>query len=217
MKTPINVMIIDDHREYRETIKLYLGKEKDLQVCGAHRNAIDALRVLQEEKKTLPNVILLDLNLPGISGLEAIPWLRKVAPQAKILVLSLSDAEDDVFRAIQAGAVAYLLKSSSITQIKTGIRAIMNGEAILDPSITMFILKELQGWAPESSKDKNLTTREREILEKIAEGCPQKEIASHFEISIYTVAEHLSKIYAKLQVQNAPAAISQAFRKGILK
>jgi two-component system nitrate/nitrite response regulator NarL len=156
------------------------------------------------------------LNLPGMGGLEAIPWLKQYAPKSQVIVLSQSDAEADVLEAIAAGAAGYLLKNASLEEITDGIRTVMNGGATLDVHIAQYILTALQKQPRPSNGRITLTEREMQVLELIGEGLLKKEISEQLHISIATVATHVRHIYEKLEVQNAPAAISKAFQAGIL-
>lgn len=218
MKNTIKVMMVEDHPEYREAVQHVLGKEDDFDLVGIFGNANQALRELEKNTvKDSPNVILLDLNLPGMSGLEAMPWIRKYAFDAKILVLSQSDNEAEVFKAIRNGALGYLLKSSSMDDIKTAIRTVAKGGALLDPALANYVLDELKSGSAASAEKVKLTPRELEILSMISEGHSQKDISIMLKLSVYTIAEHLTNIYEKFQVKNAPSAISKAFRAGILK
>jgi DNA-binding NarL/FixJ family response regulator len=162
-----------------------------------------------------PDVILLDLRLPGMGGLDALPHFTSTAPQAKVIVLTQSDCEADVLRAIALGAAGYLLKSSTITQIKEGIRTVIDGGASLDPGVARFLLKSLQARLPTAKSEGLLSDRELEILALLGEGLVKKEIADRLGITYPTVDSHVQHIYEKLQVHNAPAAINIAHRLGI--
>ena len=215
-KKSLKVMMVEDHPEYREVLQHFLDKDDDMEVVGVFGNANQALRFLQDGNDDFDGVILLDLKLPGMSGLEAMPWIKEYAPEAKVVILSQSDNETEVMHAIRRCASGYLLKSATMDEIKTGIRNVMNGAATIDPSLARYLLREIKNRSAPSHVEGKLTPREIEILSKIGDGLSQKDIAQHFNISAYTVAGHLTNIYEKLQVQNAPAAITAAFRKGIL-
>lgn len=217
MSKKIRILMIEDHPEFRETVAFVLNRSEDLELVSQFGNAELALRSLQDPKEDNDiNIILLDLNLPGISGLEAIPWIKDYNPKSKIIVLSQSDAEADVLRAIQSGAEGYLLKSSTMDQIKQGIRSVNAGGATLDPELAKFVLHTLQTKLPKD-KDKtiDLTKREYQVLEAVADGLSQKQVGTKLKISSYTVTDHLKNIYDKLKVQNAPQAIAKAYRSGI--
>ncbi|MDF7823584.1 response regulator transcription factor [Pontiellaceae bacterium B12227] len=216
MKKSIRVMLVEDHPDYREIIAFALGKEKDIELGNQFGTAEEALRSLQDRSlRLVPDVILLDLNLPGINGLEALPYFKKSIPDSKVIVLTQSDNESDVLQAISQGAAGYLLKSATVGNITEGIRVVNGGGASLDANIAKFILNTLQTKLPENEVGNMLTERELETLSLLAEGLLKKEIADQLGISITTVATHVGNIYEKLQVQNAPAAVAKAFRMGI--
>lgn len=215
----IKVMLVEDHAGYREVITMALKREKDIELTAQFGTAEIALRKLQEiPKQDLPDLILLDLNLPGMSGLKAQPWFSEYAPEAKIIVLTQSDRKSDVLTAISQGASGYLLKSATVQQIKDGIYAVMNGGASLDPGMAKHILDSMKENTGTQDADiaKIITDREREVLSLISEGLVKKEIADKLNISVSTVVDHVRHIYEKLDVQNAPSAISKAYKSGLL-
>jgi DNA-binding NarL/FixJ family response regulator len=217
MNNPVRIMLVEDQAAYREVISLSLKREASVELTSQFGTAEFALRALQYPKKQVaPDLILLDLNLPGMSGLEAIPWIRKYSPDTKIIILTQSDAEADVLQAIQAGASGYLLKSASPAQITDSIQTVMDGGAPLDAGVASFILDTLQSKLPKTKPKAALSVRELEILSLLANGHVKKEIATQLAISPYTVVYHVKHIYEKLEAVNAPAAISKAYQHGIL-
>ena len=217
MKRKIRVMMVEDHPDYREGVSLALETEKDIELTSTFGTAERALRSLQSIRdRKEPDVVLLDLNLPGLAGLEALPFFRTAIPDAKVLVLTQSDLPADVLSAIQSGASGYLLKSASLDKITDSIRTVISGGASLDPNVASYILGLMQKSAPKSQIEANLSERETEVLVLLGEGLLKKEISDRLNISEPTVATHVRHIYEKLEVQNAPAAITKAYRAGIL-
>ena len=218
MKATIRILLIEDHLGYRQVLQRAIKRLPDLELIGLFGTAEGALRSLKTvTSSNYPDVILLDLNLPGMSGLETIPWLEKYVEKSKIIVLTQSDNEADILSAISLGASGYLLKSATLSQITEGIHTVMNGGAPIDSGVAKFILKlvRTQSGQPESRFVKPLSKREKEILSLLADGLLKKQIADKLGISITTVAYHVKHIYEKLHVQNAPSAVAKAFRRGI--
>jgi DNA-binding NarL/FixJ family response regulator len=216
MKSPIRVLLVEDHPGYREVITRALKRDPGLTVVSQFGTAEIALRSLRDQPSTIgPDLILLDLNLPGISGLDAMPAFRDALPAAKIVILTQSDREADILKAISLGANGYLLKSSTVAQIKAAIQTVMDGGASLDPAAAKFLLNSLQSLLPQHNQKTKLSERELEILTLLGEGLLKKEISGRLNISVTTVAYHVKHIYEKLQVQNAPAAIAKAYQSGI--
>lgn len=218
MNPKIRITMIEDHPEYRETVAFMLNRSEDLEMVSQFGNAELALRSLQDPKQDNEiDIILLDLNLPGMTGLEAIPWIKDYTPKAKIIVLSQSEAEPDVLQAIKAGADGYLLKSSTMETIKQNIRHVNAGGATIDPALARCVIHTLQTKLPPNyTVNIELTKRECQVLEAIADGLSQKQAGERLKISPHTITDHLKNIYIKLKVQNAPQAIAKAFRTGIL-
>ncbi|MGD7651698.1 MAG: response regulator [Verrucomicrobiales bacterium] len=213
MKPPIKVILVEDHPGYREVIARTLRSAPQLELVSQFGTAEVALRELQNQADQ-PDIVLLDLNLPGMSGIEAIPWFLNYAPDIKVIIITQSDKETDIMTAISRGASGYLLKSSTTNQIKESIQTVADGGASLDPSVAKHVLDTLKHRSPEPAK--SLTTREREILTLLADGLVKKEIAGQLDIAVTTVAYHIKHIYEKLEVQNAPAAVSKGYKSGLL-
>jgi DNA-binding NarL/FixJ family response regulator len=213
MPPQIHIIMVEDHPEYREGIALALETVSDLLLTHQFGMAEQALRALEHDTTT--DVVLLDLNLPEMSGLEAIPWIKKYRPNIKIIILSQSDDEADILKAIHLGAAGYLLKESTLVQIINGIRTVVNGGASLDPRVAKFIIDTIQRKVPSPNPKQLLSERELEILKLLSEGLMKKEISERLKIEITTVATHVRRIYEKLESPNAPAAIAKAYKTGI--
>lgn len=218
MNHPIRIILVEDHAGYRETITIALEQHDNMQLAEQFGTAEIALRALQAMPSIQqPDIILLDLNLPGMSGLEALPWIRQYTPKSEVIVLTQSDNAADVTRAISAGAAGYLLKSATFKEIIEGIETVSAGGATLDPEVARFILNTLRSRPKAPPPEKTLSERELEVLELIGQGLAKKEIASQLNISVTTVAYHVQHIYEKLEVPNAPAAVDRAHRLGLFK
>jgi DNA-binding NarL/FixJ family response regulator len=212
---PVEIILVEDNREYREVITFALRSFHGVCLQNQFANAELALRHLEESLVRKPDVILLDLRLPGISGIEAIPLLRKTTPQSRIILLTQSDHEADVLRAISMGASGYLLKSAMVDDIVDAILSVNANGASFDPAVAKYLLDNLKARLPEGVPPTRLSDRESEILRFLSEGLVKKEIADRLSIGYSTVDTHVRHIYEKLQVCNAPAAVNRAYRLGI--
>lgn len=216
MKMPTRVMLVEDNEEYRDVIKFAISREDDLEMFSQFGTAEMAISSLGKiRSKLFPEVILLDLRLPGLSGLEAIPYFQERLPNIKIIVLSQSNAEEDVVRAISLGASGYLLKSSTVQKVTESIRNVMMGGATIDPSVAQYLVKSLRERPMPLSSKKILSDRESQVLELLADGLQKREIGEKLHISYPTVDAHVRHIYEKLDVKNAPSAVRTAYRMGI--
>ncbi|MBC9868675.1 MAG: response regulator [Opitutae bacterium] len=216
MKNNIRIMLVEDHPEYREVVEMALNKEPGMQLLSQFGTAERALRSMQNCPRTeIPDIILLDLKLPGMPGLDSIRWFKEYVPDSRIIILTQSEREADILQAIIRGASGYLLKSSSLNQFKEGIRTVSNGGAALDAGVAKFVLETLKSTLPQKKNNREITEREMEVLTLLAQGLVKKEIANQLGISTTTVVTHVAHIYEKLHVQNAPAAVAKAFLMGI--
>lgn len=212
----IQIFLVEDSTEFREVLAFGLSDEPDMMIVGQFNTADAALSNLEGLREDrLPDLILLDLNLPGISGLEAVPRFKKICSSAEILILTESDRRADVLSAISSGAIGYLLKESSLDQITNGIRTVMNGGASLDPVMARYVVNSTVSVTADHAPQ--LSAREHQILYLLAHGKLQKQIAGELGISPKTVGFHIGHLYNKLEVQNGPAAIHKAHHLGLLR
>lgn len=217
MTDKTKIMLVEDNESYRNVITRALKRDPDMEIASQFGTAEIALRSVQDGlKANAPDLILLDLNLPGISGLDALPWFKKYAPSTKVIILTQSDNSANVLKAISHGIDGYLLKSTTAKQIKEGIKTVMAGGASLDSEVALFMLKSMKRTSIDPESELALTEREKEILHLLSEGSEKKEIAEQLNISRNTVAFHVKQIYTKMEVPNAAAAISKAYRSGLL-
>jgi DNA-binding NarL/FixJ family response regulator len=212
---PIQIMVVEDNTIYRHAIASSLNKNPSFQCIAEASSSDEAFHLLKEEA-IQPRIILLDLEMPGTHGLDAIPRLLELAPQCDIIILSQSDREGHVLQAITRGASGYLLKTASREKIFTSILEVQRGGASIDPKvahITLEVIRRIQNKPPKKD-DNQLTTREIEVLQLLSEGFVKKEIAAKLRLTSHAVDKRMRRIYNKLQVQNVAAAVATALRKG---
>lgn len=204
----IRLVVVDDHPIVRQGLASALEDEADFQVLGVAGSAEEALPLVAHLQ---PDVVLLDLELPGLSGVELIPRLVIAAPDAKILVFTAYDTDDLVLGAIRAGAKGYLLKGASVAEIARAVRIVAAGGSALEPRVGAKLIDAMR-----SPVVARLTAREREVLGLIAQGLPSKQIASALNISERTVKFHTSALLRKLDADNRAEAVAHAARRGLL-
>jgi DNA-binding NarL/FixJ family response regulator len=211
----VRVMVVDDHDTFRAGLSRLLA-EQGFQVVG---RAADGEQALGVAARLVPDVIVMDLSLPGMSGIETTRQLASAVPQSRVLVLTISMSDAHVKDAILAGASGYLLKDASIVEIASGIRAAAAGESVISPRIATKLLDHVRATSMEGSDEESgsqLSNREIEILRLMAEGKENKEIAQDLYISPQTVKNHISNILRKLQIENRIQAAVYAVRNHIV-
>ncbi len=203
---PFRVLIVDDHPVVRIGLRGLLEQAPDLQVVGEAANGVEAVAKALQLK---PDVVLMDLRMPEMDGVEATRAIKAQAPEVAVLVLTTYDTDADILRAVEAGAQGYLLKDASPRELYEAIRAAARGETALAPRVATRLMSHLRQPQP-----KPLTEREREILTLVARGWSNKEIARHLHIGTATVKSHLLHIYEKLGVSDRTAAVTEALKRG---
>lgn len=212
MSELIRVMVVDDHPVVRRGIKSLLGEEEDIQVAGEAVNGRDAIEKVESLK---PDVILMDLVMPEMTGIEAIEKITASHPDARILVMTSFAADDKVFPSIKAGALGYLLKDSDPEDLIRMIRQVYRGELSIHPTIARKVIQELNRPVKEPLTPSPITEREVEILQLLAQGMENKEIAARLVVQDATVRTHVSNILRKLQLANRVQATLYALRTGL--
>jgi NarL family two-component system response regulator YdfI len=211
---PIRVMITDDHLIVREGLRMILETADDLEVVGEATDGAECLRLVAE---FVPDVILMDLQMPHMDGITAIDHLRKDHPQIAIVILTTYNEDDLMIRGLQAGARGYLLKDSSRENLLDAIHAAAKGETLLKPEILARVLAPQPKPASPAQTESTLTERELEVLQSAARGERNKEIAYKLGITERTVKAHLQSIYQKFGVDSRAAAVAVAAQKGLLE
>lgn len=214
---PIKVLIADDHVFYREGVRALLSNVPDIEVIGEANNGEEAITQTRDRQ---PDVILMDLKMPGMNGIDATRRIHETHPSIGVLVITMFDDDDSVFAAMRAGARGYLLKDADKDEVVRAIVAVERGEAIFSPAIAQRMMQYFS--APSASSKKNqlaefgeLTDRELEILELIAQGHNNLVIANKLSLSIKTVQNYVSSILTKLQVADRAQAIVRAREAGL--
>lgn len=210
---PIMVFIADDHRAFRASAEALLSGEPDIQVVG---RADDGIQAVTGVTSLQPDVVLMDLKMPGLNGIEATRRIMGTAPRVAVLMLTMFDDDDSVFNAMRVGARGYLLKGATRIELVRAIHAVARGEAIFGPGIAQRVLSYFatDRTTPVCTFEE-LTMREREILDRIAAGQANPAIATELYISPKTVRNHISNIFAKLQVATRAEAIIRARDAGL--
>jgi DNA-binding NarL/FixJ family response regulator len=210
------VLLVDDHDLFRTGLRNLL-EEQGVDVVGEAANGADAIRAVRE---LAPDVVVMDLNMPGMTGVEATRQVSSIAPLTRVVVLTISDQDADVMDAILAGACGYLLKDSSIQELMRGIRSAAIGESLISPTIAGKVLQRVRASTPSSidaaTIRSELSDREIEVLKLIANGKDNALIAAELHISPKTVKNHISNILMKLQIENRIQAAVYAVRSGIV-
>ncbi len=212
---PLSVWLIEDHQNYRDIVAAALRARSEIKTLLDFKNAESALKRLKRMPSSMPDVILLDLGLPGISGLEAIPLFKQYLPETDIIVLTAFDNKPKVFEAIAAGVSGYLLKSSTPNEITKAVMEVRNGGSPLTPQIARHVITAFSATRTKKLAT-DLTPREKEILAYLADGLAKKQVADKLNISPHTVDYHVRKIYGKLHVNNLSGAITKAVKDGLV-
>jgi len=212
----LRVVIVDDHDLFRNGLRNLLERE-GVQIVGEAAAGQEALRIVRD---LAPDVVVMDLNMPGMGGVEATRHITSIAPLTRVVMLTISDEDNDVIDAILAGACGYLLKDSSIQDLMAGIRAASLGESLISPTIAAKVLQRIRASTTQPELEKSiraeLSDREIEVLKLIANGKDNAMIAGELHISPKTVKNHLSNILMKLQLDNRIQAAVYAVRRGIV-
>lgn len=210
------ILIVDDHAIFRQGLISVLKEYAEFEIVGQASNGVEAVAKASELQ---PDVIIMDICMPGGDGVEATTAIQQSLPQVNVLILTVSEEENDLFNAIKAGAKGYLLKSVSLQELIDSIRLVASGEAIIAPSMAVRLLIEFrQAEIDRANKElSELTEREKEVLQLITNGSSNKEIAARLYISETTVKAHLRSILEKLHVRNRAQAAAMAMAKGLIR
>jgi len=214
--TPIRILLADDHTVMRNGLRLLLERQPNLSVVGEASDGRETVRLAEQLS---PNVVVLDIAMPNLNGIEAARQIGTANPDIAIVILSMHSDESYVIRALKAGARAYLLKDSAEGDLISAIHAITDGKSFFSPAISRILVEDYMRQLEQQHVEDTyelLTAREREILQLLAEGKTNKEMAAMLNLSIYTVETHRTHILQKLDLHSVPELILYAVRKGII-
>ncbi|MHB1595694.1 MAG: response regulator [Streptosporangiaceae bacterium] len=222
---PIRTLIVDDHALFLRGLEIVLLTEPDIEVVGQAGDGAEAVRKAGEQ---LPDVVLMDVRMPRSSGIEACRQIKEIAPSAKIVILTMSDEEEDLFEAIRAGASGYLLKDIPLDEVAEAVRAVHCGQSLISPSMAGKLLTEfavLANREREADQDARgervpapkLTDREMQVLKLVARGMNNRDIAKELFISDNTVKNHVRNILEKLQIHSRMEAVMVAVREKLIE
>ena len=218
---PIRVLIVDDHALFRRGLEMVLAEEADIEVVG---EASDGAEAVEKAGQALPDVVLMDIRMPRSSGIEACRAMKELTPSAKIVMLTISDEEEDLFEAIRAGASGYLLKDIPYDEVADVVRAVHGGQSLINPSMAAKLLAEFPAMASRDGTERaeqvpapRLTEREIEVLKLVARGMNNRDIAKELFISENTVKNHVRNILEKLQIHSRMEAVMIAVRENLIE
>ena len=213
----IRVWLIEDNDIYRRGLARAIDSAQGMSCDGEFACAETALEALQE--RPVPEVILLDVGLPGMNGIAALGKIRDLAPKSRVVILTVFDDSDKIFKAVCAGANGYLLKTDSTDAVVNSVRQAAEGGAPMGAEVAERVLKlfaKLANTQRTQAEDYGLSPREKEVLGQMAEGLVNKEIAAVLDVSVHTVTNHIRSIYAKLHVNTNTGAVAKAIREGLV-
>lgn len=215
MSESISVLLVDDHAVVRQGVKAFLITQPDLSVVGEAGSGEEAVKLAEQ---SIPDVILMDLIMPDMDGVEATRKVKQVSPRSQIVVLTSYHEDEHIFPALKAGALSYILKDVSAEELASAVRKAAAGEAVLHPRVAARVIKELQGRRADAPNPfTELSERELEVLKLIADGMSNAEIASRLVLSEKTVKGHVSNILSKLHLADRTQAAVYAWREGVVR
>lgn len=213
---PIRVLLADDHGVVRKGLRFLLEQEQDVAVAGEASDGREAVRLAKEVQ---PDVIVMDIAMPQLNGIDATAQVMKVSPQSGVLILSMHSDESYILRALEAGAKGFILKETAEEYLLTAIRAVAQGKPFFSPAIAQTLLEDyMRNLQQRGQQDSYslLTDREKEVLQLLAEGRSNKEVATLLDLSVYTVETHRTRIMQKLNLHNTAELVLYAVRKKII-
>ena len=210
----IKILIADDHPVVRAGLFAMLSREREFEVVGEAKDGVEAVN---KAKKLSPDIVLMDLRMPELDGVEAMEQIKSAKPDTKFIILTTYSDDEYIFRGIEAGARAYLLKDAPREELFEAIRVVHRGESLIQPAVASRVLDRLTELSRHAPSGEGLSERELEVLRLVAKGAANKEIAVQLSITQSTVKTHITSIFQKLDVNDRTEAVTQALRKGIIR
>jgi DNA-binding NarL/FixJ family response regulator len=210
------IFIVEDHTLLRAGLRALLSQDQDIEIVGEADNGRDAIRAIAA---LAPNLVLMDISMSGMNGIEAMIDVKRRNPETRVLVLTIHKTEEYIHASLRAGADGYMLKDASHDELRVAIRSVLSGKTYLSPDISGKVINAYLGTGKDAtltSKWDTLTHREREVLKLVAEGHPNKYIATYLSLSIKTVEKHRSNLMKKLYLHNASTITAYAIEKGLI-
>ena len=207
---PITVSLVEDNDQLRGTLARVIGRADGFQCVGQHATAEEALAAIPQER---PSVVLMDINLPGMSGVECVRQLKVLAPETLVVMLTAYEDTDNIFNSLAAGASGYLLKRTTSAELLAAIRDVQRGGSPMTTHIARKVVQSFQKAGPSPQPTENLSQREQEVLDCLSQGLIYKEIAEKLGISYETVHTYIRRIYEKLQVRTRTEAVAKFLRR----
>ena len=209
----IKIVVYDDNKARRESLQALFMLTPGLEMAGSFENCDN---IIEDLKSTSPDLVLMDIEMPGTGGINGVAIAKKHFPEVKVIMQTAFDDDDKVFAALQAGAEGYILKNASVTQIAQSIDEVMKGGASMSPSIALKVMRYFNNQQKQPvGQEYNLTNKETEVLNYLSQGLSYKMVADKIGISYFTVNNHVKKIYEKLQVHSLSEAVSLMSKRGL--
>jgi len=215
MNDRITILLVDDHELVRQGVRAFFEAHAEIEIVGEAKNGAEAVKLTEEH---IPDVVLMDLIMPGMDGVKATRLIKNISPRTQIVVLTSYHNDEHIFPALQAGALSYMLKDVKMDELTEAVKKAALGEAVLHPHVAARVIVEIQrNKEDEFNPLSDLTNREMEILKLIADGSSNSEIAKQLVISMHTVKGHVSNILSKLHLADRTQAAVYAWQKGVVR
>ena len=211
---PVRILLADDHNLFRAGVRGLLKSFGGFEIVGEATDGRDAVALAHSEQ---PHVLLMDVGMPGLNGIEAAERVRAAAPATRVIILSMHTGEEHVMRALKAGAAGYVLKDAQPDELERALRQVARGEPYLSPAVSKYVFQSYANGGASDTALERLTPRQREVLQLIAEGYTTKAIASRLHVSVKTIETHRAQLMGRLGIHDVPGLVRFALRRGLIE